>query len=261
MIIQYDEKANLQKQLDKLYNTELNKNKLNDVFTIEQQKSLSAPFIINIPENYNNAQIKMLYVGKETNKWWGTLEDFIKRENSINILKDRYSAELFGGKVLIPSDKTKQYKAEPNWNNSFFVEYKKIRKHLFNDEKGSIIWSNLLKFDNQKSKSYSRNTINNKSVVDISKEIFLKELEILKPDYIIFPVSYTYDKIIKYFFKNIKTIKIFESKSLWKFKIGNIICYRTWHPSTIRYNANKNKLEYYKDIIEDIKIENKNIYK
>ncbi len=249
--------SNIQKQLDKLYKVELNKDTLNNIFT--RQKDLSAPFIINVPKNYNKAKIKILYVGKETNKWWGTLEDFINIDNSINILKDRYSAELFGGQVIMPSGKIKQYKAEQNWNNALFVEYKKVRKNLLNDTKGSIVWSNLLKFDDEKGSSYSRNTKNNKAVVDISKKIFLEELRILKPDYVIFAVSYTYDKIIKYFFENIETINIFEPKSLWKFKIDNTICYRTWHPSTIRYNAKKNKLKYYKDIIEDIKIQNNKI--
>ncbi len=70
----------------------------------------------------------------------------------------------------------------------------------------------------------------------------------------IFATSYTYDRLIKEFFHNkIQNSEVIEPKSLWKFKVGNTVCYRTWHPSTIRYKAKKNKLEYYKDIIEDIK--------
>ena len=123
-----------------------------------------------------------------------------------------------------------------------------------------MLWSNLLKFDNAQSDTYSRNTKESKEVVAISKTIFKKELEILKPDYIIFATSYTYDKIIKAFFKDeIKESEIIEPKSLWKFKIGNTICYRTWHPSTICYKAAKNKLEYYQDIIKDIKMDREKI--
>ena len=144
-----------------------------------------------------------------------------------------------------------------NYFNLFFVEYKKARKELLNDTQGSLVWSNLLKFANTKRKTYSRNTKNNEPVVQISKEIFKKELKILKPDYIIFAVSYTYDKVIKEFFEDeITDSNVIEPKSLWKFKIGNTICYRTWHPSTIKYTAQKDKLEYYKDIITDIKLSN-----
>lgn len=204
--------------------------------------------------SYLNSNKKILFIGKETNKWWGRLKDFIETNNSVEILQDRYRAELFGGKVQNKSGGITTYKEEANWNNSLFVEYKKVRKELLNDIKGALVWSNLLKFDNAKSTSYSRNTNDDESVVQISKEIFNKELEILQPDYIIFAVSYTYDEIIKEFFEDeIYDSQIIESKSLWKFKIGETVCYRTWHPSTINYKSKKNKLEYYIDIIEDIK--------
>ena len=64
----------------------------------------------------------------------------------------------------------------------------------------------------------------------------------------------TYDSVIKEFFKdNIQNSNVIEPKSLWEFQYNEITCYRTWHPSTIKYNAKKNKLEYYKDIISRIK--------
>lgn len=102
-------------------------------------------------------------------------------------------------------------------------------------------------------KGYSKNAKRNKDIVEISKNIFKKEIEILKPDFIIFATSYTYDSIIKEFFGDeITNSNVIETHSLWKFNIGNIICYRTWHPSTIKYKAKKSKFEYYQDIIKYI---------
>lgn len=143
-----------------------------------------------------------MFIGKETNKWWGRLNDFVNMDNSIEILQQRYNVEIYGGVVQSKDGKYIKYKREPDWNNGFFVEYKKIRKHLLGDKTGSLLWSNILKLDNAKSKSYSRNTIKDPKVVNISKEIFRKEIEILKPDYVIFATSYTYDKLIKEFFHN-----------------------------------------------------------
>jgi len=245
----------MQKALDELYKKELDTSRLREIFNDEKMlKKISAPFLINVDQSYLDAKIKILFVGKETNKWWGKLSDFIDMPDSIEILKDRYRAEFFGGEVKSKQSSLTNYKAE-NWGNPFFTEYKKIRKALLDNKKGALVWSNLLKMDFDSGKGYSKNSKDIEAIVSISKHIFKKELEILKPDVIIFATSYTYDKIIKNYYNNqdLETIEIIEPKSLWKFKIGKTICYRTWHPSTITYKAEKNKLEYYKDVILDIK--------
>ena len=249
-VMQHNE---IESKLDKCYKTHLDKNNLSELFGTDTN-IVSAPFLIKVHENYINSDLKILFVGKETNKWWGKLQHFIEFDDSINILKQRYEAEFFGGTVLRSNRQSpKKYKPE-QWGNPFFTEFKKIRKSLLNDKKGSLVWSNLLKIDSGIEGTYSKNTINDSRVRDISKAIFLEEFEILKPDIIIFATSYTYDKVIKDIFNNMITdSEVIEKYSLWKFKIGKTICYRTWHPSTIKYNALKNKLEYYEDIIQDIR--------
>jgi len=248
----------IQNRLDKMYSEELNSDRLQEIFNENAIiQKISAPHLLSIDDSYCKAKIKIMFVGKETNKWWGKLDDFINTPNAIDILKQRYYAEFFGGKVPKAKNLSElvTYKSENHWNNSFFVEYKKVRKELLNNVKGSLIWSNLLKMDLDNKKGYSKNSISNQTIVDISKRIFQKELEILKPDFIIFATSYTYDNIIKYFLsEKIISSDVIEPKSLWKFKISDsTTCYRTWHPATIRYKAEKNKLEYYKMIINDIK--------
>lgn len=242
----------LQSELDQLYSEVLDKQKLVDIFTTEELEKISAPHLLNIDSNYIDANIKILFVGKETNKWWGKLRHFIETDNSINILKQRYKAKFFGGDVPSSKDinKTKKYKAE-KYNTPFFTEYKKVNHAICDAKPGAVIWSNLLKMDFDRNKGYSRNAKSNKNIVSLSKEIFLKEIEILKPDYIIFATSYTYDKAVikEYFEDKITKSEVIETKSMWKFNIGDTICYRTWHPSTITYHAEKTKLEYYQDII------------
>jgi hypothetical protein len=243
-------------ELKKIYEKHLSTKHLKEIFG-DRLDSYSAPFLLNVDESYFDSDKKILFVGKETNKWWGKLKDFAEVDNGVSILQDRYRAELFGGKVTNKSGGISTYEKEPNWSNPLFLEYKKIRKALLDDKQGSLVWSNLLKMDNAKSTSYSRNTNDDKNVVALSKKIFKQELELLKPDFIIFAVSYTYDSVIKEFFSDeIHDSNVIEPKSLWKFKVGDTICYRTWHPSTIKYKAKKNKFEYYIDIINDIRSNN-----
>jgi len=248
-------KLNMQEKLDEIYNNDLNKAELKDIFNADTQK-VSAPLLLNINNNYLNSNLKIMFIGKETNLWWGKLQNFIDYADSTSILTNRYNAHFFGGTVVSSKNKNefKEYKAE-QWKNPFFTQFKKIRKELLGDKKGSLVWNNLLKMDSGEVGTYSKNTKNDPRVVSISKNIFVKEFNLLKPDIAIFATSHTYDKVIKDFFPDYETLEIIEPKSLWKFKIGNTICYRTWHPSTIKYNAKKDKLLYYDDIILDIKKE------
>lgn len=250
-------------QLEIMYDIELNKEKLLNIFSTEELNKISAPHLLSIDKNYINSDIKILYVGKETNRWWGKLKHFIETTDSISILQQRYRAKFFGGNVPKSNNlkELKHYKAE-SYSTPFFTEYKKISHSLLNAQKGALVWTNLLKMDLDRNKGYSRNSKGNKDIVLLSKTIFLKEIEILKPDYIVFATSYTYDKVIKSFFgENIYNSQVIEPKSLWRFQVDNITCFRTWHPSTIKYKALKNKLAYYKDIINYIKEDIKQKYK
>jgi len=117
----------IQKQLTEFYRSELDTFRRNRTFTDEQAMELSAPFLLSVHENYLNAAVKIMYVGKETNGWGGifkNLHDCLSIEEEVDRILRRYDREI---------------KEEPKWNNRFFVEYKKVRKALTADKTGSII--------------------------------------------------------------------------------------------------------------------------
>ncbi len=224
----------IQSKLTEFYRSELEAIRANRTFTDEQAMGLSAPFLISIHENYLNADVKIMYVGKETNGWPRDAEGAVEK------LLQRYDHEI---------------KEQPDWNNKFFVEYKRVLKSVCSDKKGSIVWNNLLKMDfKQKGKRYSRNSKDHSAQLwELSKRFFQKELELLKPHYIIFATSHTYDSVMKNFLPDRETIEVIEKKALWKFRSNGAVCYRTWHPQSINYKAEKTIPEYYQMIISDIK--------
>ena len=248
----------IQNKLDVLYAKELDKEKLKKDFE-DVACSPSAPFLINVPESYINADIKVIFVGKETSGWWGKLEDFIKYDDSINILKKRYDVELNGGVFLDKYHKpVKERKGEHKWGNSkFLLMYRKLREKF-----PGLLWNELLKMDSGGEGS-SRNSIGIREIEKVSIEIFKKELIVLKPDFIIFATStgQGYDRVIKEIFENYKTDKNFHIKhNLWKFKSEEYkcICYRTRHPNATNWKCEKPEDrmsidQYYSKIIEDIK--------
>lgn len=245
----------LQNSLDELYVNVLNKEKLNKEFG-DDTSVLSAPFLINVLQTYATANKKVLYIGKETNIWWGKLKHFIDYDDSIDILKQRYTAEFEGGSVTQskdPSGKPNEYTGEDWKNNAFFSKYKYFRKNIIG---ASVLWTNLLKMDDG-GKGYAKNSINNQNVREYSKNILLQEIEILKPDIIIFVTATStnlkkYDDAIKNTFdNNFQNSKVCEPKRLWIFEYKGIKCYRTVHPLSHQY-MKKPKRDYYEEIAEDI---------
>ncbi|MBT5935646.1 hypothetical protein [Sulfurimonas sp.] len=254
----------MQKELDSLYRKILNRERLEKEFgdTIEkgQQKGkaiaevLSAPFILHIDEKYIDAKKKVLYIGRETNIWWGQLHQFMKdTEGSIELLKERYKAEFDGGEVIKGNGKLAHYEKEKFGSSAFFNKYKYTRDNL-KDNENSLIWTNLLKMDSG-AKGYSKNSIKNEKVQKISKEILQAEIEILKPDAIIFLTATAkntkaYDDFIKDVFEGYETLELV-SGQYWKFQYKNIDCYRTLHPQSHRFRKDITT-DYYKKIVDDI---------
>lgn len=231
---------NEQSQLTELYNKCYTQETLENLKDIDK---LSSPFVLNISENYLKSPTKIMFVGKEVNNWGKRLEKNISNDLLVELMRTRYSDEILN---------------EPEWEKSaFFRTYLKIRKILTDNSSGSVVWNNLLKFSYDTGKGFSKNSINHKGVVELSKKIFQKEFEILKPDFMIFATSTGsgYDqKIIDFFPQKISDSEIIEPKNLWKFKIGSTICYRTRHPNATKFKGLKTVNQYYEDIIEDIKL-------
>ena len=93
--------GHIENELDKLYSNIFNKDELRKNFSTAEISKISAPFLLNIDEEkYLNSKTKILFIGKETNKWWGKLKHFIEFDNSIEIMKQRYKAEFEGGAVI-----------------------------------------------------------------------------------------------------------------------------------------------------------------
>ena len=113
--------SQMQQGIDFVYEQILNKEKIKSNFKDEELAVVSAPFLINIPESKKKKKKKILYIGKETNIWWGKLKHYVQVTDSLDILKKRYTAEFEGGEVKTSKDltKTKIYKGK-NWNNSAF---------------------------------------------------------------------------------------------------------------------------------------------
>lgn len=240
------EHAEAQEKLNSFYVEKIQALRSAECFTAAEQKILSAPFLIQVTEQYFRAPVRILFVGQETKGWLEKLGQTLQREDSVSPLLERYSKQM---KI-------------PKWKSALLKKYRLLEQELGGGVRGSIVWSNLNKMDVDRGKRKTRNSRGYSKHLDaFSEKLFRYEVEVLKPDVMIFGCSYTHDAVIKRYFPLYETNPGGEPYSLWKFTVGDTQCYRTWHPSTIRHRGKKSIKSYYQQIIEDVKTKFPVIYK
>ncbi len=225
----------MNENLIKLYNEEFK-----DIsFLKDYDKILSKPFLLKVHEDYIKAHKKIMVFGQETHRWHGKLIDFNK-EDDIAKLMDSY--EKFLDKRVFSQNKSR--------GRSCFIHRlvkinNDIKKNLSDTQ---IIWNNLLKFD--KNGKSSRKI---KKVTDFSIKLVKKEIDILKPDILLFQTGPYYDFIIKKLFTNIENSEVIVSRKLWKFTVDNKVSFRINHPCATNQGGVK---QYYTQVINEIKNKN-----
>ncbi|AOW18807.1 hypothetical protein LPB03_15700 [Polaribacter vadi] len=231
---------------------ELYKNKyskLADLLT-EKNKSLehsdkaTNPLLLKIDEKYANADFKIMIFGQETNYWYseenkgefhGKVEPIFNLYEDFFLSNDCYS---YGGQF---------------WNGiSRFVEL--AEQEI--DGKVGLVWNNVIKVGKcGKGAPFA-------SIQEIQFEHFnviQKEIEILKPDLLVFFSGPNYDGHIKKSFKKLgrKSINGFSERQLCEMELSNLApAFRTYHPNYLwRNDINK----FLEPIIEKIKTLHNNV--
>ena len=206
------ELESLQEKLDSFYVRTLAEAK--PLFDESHLQKLSAPLLISIPEEYLSAPIRVMFVGKETNGWWGKLGAYYKAENALPALMTRYRHQM---------EKSK-------WSGRFFHMLKRTAQELAGAQTNAIIWTNLMRMDWEQGKGFSRNSKDfSAALTKISQEMLRFEVDLLRPDVIIFACGSSYDSVIKATFPERANSNPIVKRALWQFNIGGALCFRTLH--------------------------------
>ncbi|KJD30985.1 hypothetical protein PW52_16950 [Tamlana sedimentorum] len=198
------------------------------------------PLLLSINENaYLESDIKVLFLGQETNDWGNDFSGNI--EETLEIYDDfynsNYALDSYGGHF---------------WNGiNRFIE---LMNKKFKGKKVSYIWSNVVKIGaSGRDQNHPEDYIYNIELENF--KVLEKELDILKPDVILFVSGPNYDYNIE---KNLEGVKFssfnsnFSTRQLAKIKYKNFKnIYRTYHPNYLW----RNKInEYFNAIINDIEL-------
>ncbi|TPH15862.1 hypothetical protein [Litorilituus lipolyticus] len=206
----------------------------------------SYPLLIKVNEKYENAKIKVMVVGQETDKWHGLL---VKNNLSIDDLMNCYLR--YFQNVLI--GKHKEINRRAFWNRKNFKYFKGRLEREFGKENIGFVWSNLSKIG-KNSRGKVTEEINHLETESFS--VHLQEIEILKPDIIIFNTGNNRDHLLKERFEvnllyaGYSTSKKEIAQVLFPEQYHHIISYRTFHPNArIHGKTRKDRNRYIADQI------------
>mgnify|MGYP002620383668 CR=1 FL=1 len=193
----------IQKQLNGIYLEYLNKltsdGELRNKLEIDR---ISPPVLINIDApyaQYAEADIKILYIGKENNGWmsrknqeeYGLNQNFTETEIFLNALLKLYKKFNLGRK----------------YRRAFYTFMDLLlEKFKINNRKPGILWSNLIRLDcvNKKNLSESDKLKEKVFELDENNQILREEIAILKPDIVVFVTGPNYDHFLKKSFPGLK---------------------------------------------------------
>ncbi len=233
----YD-REQLQQQLNDFYTAILARER--SLFDESHLRELSAPLLIAVSDAYLAAPVRIMFVGKETNGWWGRLGKFYATDDAVASLLARYRTQMTKGR----------------WKGRFFRMLARVAHEAAGASADAVAWTNLLKTDWDHGRGYSRTAKGvSAALTRMSQEMLRFEVSVLQPHVIVFACGSTYDSLIRNTFPERSHSEAIVRRALWQFRIGDIQCYRCQHPQTIARAGSRFKPVdfYYEDVIARIR--------
>jgi len=176
------------------------------------------PLLIKTNEEYEYADLKIMFFGQETNEWHGAFEEGIDINSVIRVYDEFYLKKGY-----------ERY-GKPFWN---FI--RRLKSTQSNKNIG-YIWNNVLKIGKSESGSPQQSLIN---YTIESFNVIPQEIKILKPNILLFLSGHTYDEHIKKSVGNFTIVPIegFPTNKLCLLKFDDInvdLAIRTYHPGYLQ---------------------------
>lgn len=208
----------------------------------------SYPLLLKINEDeHYKADLKIMIMGQETDSW--------ERQQKRPFSPIDQSSKIVASTVDDFMDTYRTFLDKWGKNSPFWHYIKDIDKTLHHKLPGKtieIIWNNIYKIGN-KEKGKNRPTDVIRSFENKHLNVIEEEVNILRPDIIIFFTGPNYEKRVEKIFPitlSTPLVPSINERELAKFQLSNgITAYRTYHPAYLHRN---NKAEYRDYICKDI---------
>ncbi len=193
------------------------------------------PLLLSVKDEslYSSADIKVMIFGQETNGWHEEDDNVEGIMSGYDRFYNTGYCYSYGGQF---------------WNG--YNRFLSLLKNKFQGKKIEAVWNDIIKIGKSNAKGTPPDYIYQ---VEQSKfNVIKNEIEILKPDLVLFLCGHGYDSYIRNNFEilGLTGIEPFNSNQLASMKIEGInLCFRTYHPGYLwRNDIDK----YYHAIIENL---------
>ncbi len=176
------------------------------------------PLLLKTDKEFEEAELKVMFFGKETNEWNGVFEDDIDIDSITTVYDEFYLQKGY-----------EKY-GKPFWN---FI---RSLKNLQSEKKIGYIWNNVLKIGKTDVGTPQQGLIN--YTIDYFN-VIPQEIEILKPNILLFLSGHSYDEYIRKSIGSFTIVPIdgFTTNELCILKFDNIevdLAIRTYHPGYLQ---------------------------
>ncbi len=189
--------------------------------TLEIKPTCPLLLTIDNEEEFNDAEIRLMVFGQETNSWY---DEF---HNNLEAIIGTYDSFFNGGECW-------RYGGQ-FWNGvSRFINLLQA-KH--SDKKIKIVWNNIVKIGKYNDKGFPPDYI-----YEVEREHFSvikEELEIIKPNIVLFFTGPNYDSVIHDNFGKLEkqALAPFSERQVSKIKLDSVdFAFRTYHPNYLWRN-------------------------
>jgi len=216
----------MNQKLTKLYQSEWD-----DLILNSKSTDATYPLLIKVGKEYQDADIRIIIVGQETDGWCGILEE---NKKSIIDAQNTYFNYFY---------KSKDKNRRPFWNRKNFKYFQEQLSEKLSPKKVAFIWNNISKIG-KNSRGKPTKIIENLEKNNFN--VFEEELNILQPHIIIFTIG---NRAIPL---QHKKYKLYEDRYIFEVKLTNyphIIAVSTYHPNA-RIKGGKKEIK--KDIVNFI---------
>ena len=210
---------------------------------------LSCPLLLHIKDAlWDDSKYRILLVGQENCGWddgndgaFQTMLDFLAKSESVERIQNVYEGFNFGA----------TYTPSPFWQ-----AYREARCVAEKDRDYAVMWSNLYRCCYNGGSVFKAGMEEQQVLMEMSREIFVDELKILKPRAVIFTTGPYYDETINQFFQG-NVFADFSSERNNQRQLARIEhpdlpqgkSYRTYHPN---YLWRTRKRDLFQKILGDI---------
>jgi hypothetical protein len=193
--------------------------------TQEFSEDFSCPILMKVHPDIEKVRKRILYVGRETNEWMGTMSD--TNNLSVDYLMDGYEEFEFA----------KDYYGR---NSPFWRFIKAVHESINGiDYPNGILWTNFSKCDSKgTTPSPDLQKLN-----EIGFDLLKDEINILTPDVIIFLTGWSYENQFQRVFKGIK-YEVIEENFLYKciHESFSNKTFMTMHPMGLNFRKKLNPM-------------------